>query len=72
MLAGEELITRLARPLGFVSVYSIASMPPHDEPNRCVRSSPSAWRTTPTSSTNVSMFHSDSSLRLEFPQPTWS
>jgi hypothetical protein len=72
MLAGEELITRLARPLGFVSAYSMASMPPQDEPKMCVWSSPSASRTAPTSSTKVSTFHIDSPVRLDFPHPTWS
>ena len=49
MLAGEEERTRLARPAGCVSAYSIASIPPQDEPNRWMRSRPRASRIAWTS-----------------------
>ena len=54
MLAGEDERTRLARPAGRVSAYSIASIPPQDEPNRWIRSSSRASLTACTSPTKSS------------------
>ena len=45
MLAGEEERRRLWRPAGSVSAYSMASIPPQEEPNRWMWWRPSASRT---------------------------
>ena len=72
-LVGVELRIRLATPAGCVNTYSSASIPPHDEPNRWIRSSPSPSRTLCTCSTKVSTVQSDgSSGREDSPLPSWS
>ena len=58
MLAGELAMVTDATPAGCVSMYSIASMPPHDWPRRWIRSRPRAARTASTSSVKVLTVHS--------------
>src|SRR6266571_5298021 len=56
-LGGELLRIRLASSGRRSRVYCRASQPPQELPNRCSRSSPSAARTTASSSTNRPVVH---------------
>ena len=73
MLAGEEERTRLARPAGCVRAYSIASIPPQDEPNRWMSAEAEAVAHCLDLGTNSSTVQKSAGFSIqERPQPIWS